>query len=1467
MKIVKTITAAAMCFAVSLSAQQLRELAFQVAMPAKESPKLDGVLDDACWKTAPKHSDYYDYLSENPRRVTNTKTDCMIVYDDKGVYTGIVNWEDQPERLRQNCTKNFQNNIWTDDCGEIYYDPDAAGIGYYKFVVNSLGKFDTAWRMDSANMDEDWTALGVECAAKVFADRWEVELFIPWSAFGNRPAPQAGEIWTFNHSRFRFGALGWGKGFSTSAPGASGVSANKFGYLYFSDGTAPDANKVLSILEERLNVNWGISINGKVYVHDLNGTNESDLDADKKALEKEFLERAEVIKPRLDELKNPSLLSSFAKTRTAFTNEQALYDGSFASVKLFREFLGSMQAMDYEIKILDLAATNTVAEPIQMPLAGRYDLNPPKEYDGHNGWARHNTIKNAYVTPHLDWCGKFTGRKPLVLFMTGFNGTWRDMIELDQRNDIEPLYFPGNFGATGVYQDPLSHGTFLDKQAQFETLLAKNPDVVVLNGFSWNSIPARYRYEILRRVRDDGMGLALLWNSANVPDAVTKKLEFDSVARQILASRVPYAQLPGASKPSRLAPGLSPTEAKISCWHMGKGRIVNGDIQSPGSWSLNWKGGYEARGVFQMNAIRWAAGEDPLSSVSFGSGEEKDEFSSRAPFMAFEINTAKSGINSVRYRLRTTENKVLKDENLKLASGRNVLSVDLRDVAAGDYYLDLIPEKKGFLGGTLCDFPAVHPFSKIPSVGTFMINSSNTTVIAEGSRANLPVTWERGMTEDGTLDWKVYDTYKQLRIKGTVPVRKGSRSVNVQFDGANFPTLSGFIQATLKSARGTPIAEKRKTVFFPNHRFPDYTMIIWESMNEQNMTELFAPQCVDVMGYENHLGESGNLSAAFNGRAVPHITRVTLGGGKGGTTWDRFPWPTATNDAQKAEFKELAKDVNIYRPQIRELFERGFTPRVEKCAPYGVCVYNLGDECHYSSDIGFGDEMDEGFYRDYIKNRYGTIEKFNAIHGTQHKDFSYVVHMTTAEAKKAGDWTSWFDQISYAAKMYSDTFQLCRSVIKKYDPKGRVGAEGSPAGNIDETIKNLEFWGPYGNFEMNEVLRSIAPDRVRGMWWGGYLRSPRDGFPGHQWEYLLTGHANGDQWFAAMSGSTEGAFAGDFTLYPYVQKLHPHHAQLKHGLASFMIRTPLRKDPYAIYYSWSSGCAATLSDEFPVPMEGCHSLVLFSYRHGLESTFVTPGSLKNLEGRKLLFLPGVCALSDDEVTALKAFVKRGGKLYADSEPGVLDGFLARRAEAPLKGMWTKYERTATDDDLLKIVAEVGIKQIESVEGVDWSRTILRTRVLGDMKCTGFTCLVKNLGNDITLNLGSDGYIYEVDTGYVGQGDKVEIKSLDRPFKLYAQFKEEQKAPAYTLSKTEINAGEFVSFETKDLRDGGVYRLAVFGPDGKVIPNREMIFTVEKKTAPKKTFQFPYSDNGLYKVVLRDIATALETEVSVTVSGL
>ena len=1501
-QIVSTLVLGA-CFCAS--AANMRELTFQVAMPAKESPVIDGVLDDACWKSATVHSDYYEYLVPNPRRVTNTKTDCMIVYDAKGVYTGIRNWEDHPEKLRQNCKKNNQDSIWTDDCGEIFYDPDAAGIGYYKFIVNSLGKVDTAWRMDGANMHEDWTCGGLSCAAKVFNDRWEVELFIPWSAFHGRPGPKPGDIWTFNHSRYRFGALGWGKGFSTSAPGGSGVSANKFGYLYFSDGSKPDAKRVLAILEKRLKVDWGISIGGTVYTHDTTGTRVTDLVAGKKALEKEFLALEASLTPRLEKEKNGDFTKRLKDAKTAFTNEMAKFDGSFAAVKVFGELVDKLKDIDCRIAISDLASTNAdviaSAKKLALPLAGTYDLTPPKEFNGHNGWFRHNFIRSAYPTPHLAWTvsGKDPATGPKILFLPGFGTTARECIEFAQRFGAEDLYFPGGFGDTGIYQDPLSHGTYNDKHAQFETLLAKNPKLLVQWGFSDGAWPSKYRHEVLRRVRDEGLGLVIVGGAAGY-NTLLRKLASSPDERHAVVARVPVNEFTGLVDKNKPAPGQGPSDRRLTLYRFGKGRIAVADWGRPRGWSLEWKAEFEGRHAFLFNVCQWALGREPGADIVFASDTERDEFGAVSHFIAFDARVAKGGADTLLCRLRDGFNSVVSTKTYKLAEGSNLLTLPTETIAGGKYYLDLIAAK-----GDETTAVVVKPFTKASALGRVLIEGTNTTVVAEGRPGQFRISWDAPAPEGCSLRFELRDRpYGQLREKQELKVQKNLKSVTVKLPRPTFPTLSGDAKATVVAADGRELGSVTKTIFFPNHRFEDYTLISWGGVYE-GLAELFSPKLVDEFGYRNHLGSSGNGPASFDCRAVPYAAHVALGGGKDGTTWRTYGHTLGNGrkgSEQATERAALGEDWNIYRPEVQAHIEKYFTPKVKATAPYGVSVWSLGDECGYDSGIGFGTNG-APYYAAYLKKRYGTVEKFNAVHGTAITDFAEAEHKKCKQSVDDRDWPSWFDQVQYAQQMYSDTYQFLSKVIKKYDPKGRVGAEGSSGGDLELTVDKLEFWGPYRSLVSDELLKNLGPERVRGTWWGGYLRSSRNGFPVNQWEFVLTGTVNADEWFAVSPGSTEGSHAGDLMPAPYVQKMMPHLQKLRRGQAQLLIRTPWRDDGFAFYFSHPSGSAASLDDRFTPQDASLGDLIRFCYRNGYNVKMITCKTIGKLKGQKVLFLAGANALSDEEAATFRDFVKQGGILVADQPPALLTEYLQIRKENPLKDLFG--ERTlATMEAPLKlekpevhtfgkgeaillgttvsrvlvskgedavdalvqgILDKRGIRNPESCSGVSPTLKVFRVRQLGDMVLAGLKTDVPELGKDVTIDFGKEGYVYEVDTGFVGKQAKVELKKLAIPFKLFTQFPKEQVAPAFKLDKTEIEAGAWVTFETKGLRQGSVYRLEVADSSGEHIVCRDELFCANAKAEAKRTFQFPFSDKpGVYKATLVDIATGLKTTVDVTV---
>ena len=1255
----------------------IRELSFMTAMPAKSAPVVDGDLSDACWKDGVENTSYYEYLKAQPKLVAEPRTGCTVVYDAQGVYVGVRNSEPQIADLKRKVVKNRDPNIWTDDSAEIYFDPHANGVMFYKFVVNANGKWDSAWRFDAANYHADWTYPGIRAAAKIGADSWDFELFVPWAAFGVEGAPKAGDVWTFDHNRFRWLKQNWTTS-TSSAPGASYASPEKFGYLYFSDGTVPKPENVVSLIEKRLSCHWGIQIAGKTYLHDDDGTR------------------------TIDE----TLQEVFARLDAAEKREIA----------------------EAETNLVKLLRTDEPVAKLALPFANRYDFIGPSEYDGCNGHFRHNPRPDVYSPPHpakID-----LPDPPRVLFMTGFGGQIRDMLELAARFPMEALFFPGNFGQTGIYSDFLSHGTYIDKDCQFQGLLAKNPSVIVLKGFRWESVPAKYRTEIVRRVRDEGVGLLFLGEAWTV-NSLAKADQMRTLGKgRILATNKD-------ADPRELLKGAD--------------------------WPLRWQDRFEARAQRLFALIRRVQGKD--------------------------------------------------------------------------------------------DFRPAAPQPAAPRCGKMTVRMAD-DVVPEGGKAEVAFAWEKPAKAGARLEVEVRTLpYRELVRTEEIPVAAGATDgAALALENARFPTLAGFVSARLVDAEGEA-AKAERIVYFPNHRFDDYTLIMWDGVGAGHLPPLMAPQLVDEFGYNNHLGESGNLSALFNGRAVPYTARVQLlHSPEGATMWKQLEgftlgWGNKRANERLKAFKAEG-EMNPNDPRIVRLIEDEFPFKVTNTARYGVCVWSLGDECGYTYEGGFG-KTDAKPFADFLAAKYGTVARFNAVHGTSISDFAAAPHKRMQQAQADGDWPAWWDHVQYMDKTYADSYKLLSKVIKRTDPHARVGAEGSVGGDLEQTVDGLEYWGPYRNLMMDEVLRNIAADRVRGIWWGGYPDMKRDGFPSQQWEYLLTGTINADMWFQADPASTLSCFAGDFTFAPYVERMLPHLKALRRGVAQTLINTPFRDERFAVYYSYASEKASKLDDAFVHPKNGFVPLIRFAYRQGYDFKVVTPKTLARLDGIKVLFMPGCSALSDAEVAALDAFAKKGGLIVCDSEPGVLDGFFVRRAAKP-GFAWEKADLTCVKSDaeglaafdarIQSYLSRFTIRNPESIRGLPPGRTVFRVRELGDMRIVGFKTVSAAMPADVEINLGRMGFVYELDKGLVGETDVIKAHT-DVPFRVYAVFDKAQEKP-----------------DPRRLRKGGVYRISVYGADGREIEHRAKIFTAGREKDPFADFFIPQDEPKGTTYRLRDIATGLESQI-------
>ena len=132
-----------------------------------------------------------------------------------------------------------------------------------------------------------------------------------------------------------------------------------------------------------------------------------------------------------------------------------------------------------------------------------------------------------------------------------------------------------------------------------------------------------------------------------------------------------------------------------------------------------------------------------------------------------------------------------------------------------------------------------------------------------------------------------------------------------------------------------------------------------------------------------------------------------------------------------------------------------------------------------------------------------------------------------------------------------------------------------------------------------------------------------------------------------------------------------------------------------------------------------------------------------------------------------------------------------------------------------------------------------------MRLVGFKCVKKDIGRKVTIDLGEAGTVYEFDTGRcLGKLSKIEIDSLDVPFKCYAVYKDAPSAP-----------------DPRALVSGRVYRLMAFDSDGNEIAHRTKVFTAKKGVDPMGDFFIPVDEPSGTTYRIRDVNSGLESEIA------
>ena len=182
-----------------------------VAPGTDQPPKLDGVLDDPCWKAAPVLTGLT--MEGKPADV---QMQTNFVFDEARLYVGFKCDEPNMAGLAAAC-KTRDGNVWYDDCVELWLDINYDRRRSYHFLFNPIGTVldlrerdeevgDLAARRAGSkkvvhHQDEKWNS---GCTAKTAKgkDFWTVEVAIPVGPMGSDEIIR-GSRWGLNVARAR----------------------------------------------------------------------------------------------------------------------------------------------------------------------------------------------------------------------------------------------------------------------------------------------------------------------------------------------------------------------------------------------------------------------------------------------------------------------------------------------------------------------------------------------------------------------------------------------------------------------------------------------------------------------------------------------------------------------------------------------------------------------------------------------------------------------------------------------------------------------------------------------------------------------------------------------------------------------------------------------------------------------------------------------------------------------------------------------------------------------------------------------------------------------------------------------------------------------------------------------------------------------------------------------------------------
>lgn len=605
------------------------------------------------------------------------------------------------------------------------------------------------------------------------------------------------------------------------------------------------------------------------------------------------------------------------------------------------------------------------------------------------------------------------------------------------------------------------------------------------------------------------------------------------------------------------------------------------------------------------------------------------------------------------------------------------------------------------------------------------------------------------------------------------------------------------------------------------------------------------------------------------------------------------------------------KSFSAWMEDWDQFFPKNLWCDPEQTRRFRPIFYSLGEE-HFMLMGSSGNPKANELFRDYIKGKYGDLQKLNAVWGTKYSSWDEVKMLTPdiVDMLKIKFDVPRFENRRFMEKLFADKHAYLANYFRKLDPDAKVGIHIGwdlwMGRGYDYWLlsRGMEAMMGYGGVQ-NQYIRSFF-EKPYGCWFHYALGSAEDA-RWYPWYMLMSG-MHGYGWYTIIP-EVWGATTSDMHLSSDFQASKDEFKDAG-DLGDLLVRTRYTDDQIAVHYSQDSFQAG-------VPdMSWIHtSFTNLLFDGGVPFRFVSYEQVAKgelLAKRFPVFLmPHSISLSPEEVKAIREYVTAGGVLWADVIPGEYDNFGRKLPESQLKDLFAGLsEVTLANGAKAKtgafgkgsvILADIGnysydrnvgdhLRAQSLLDEVVRVAKIQRAAILtnqsdsnrpngvwtagyrsGDQQYVVATKdwqLADRSPAKVQIRFNRKGHVYEMRSGrYLGISDSIKDELPITSARAYASLPYRVKSIAATPAGQPTRGRDLV-LNVRLVTDGSVakddlhlLRVTVTAPDGKEVTalRRKVLLS---GSSGEVRLPIAYDDlPGRWLVHLRDVATGMRTDVA------